>query len=70
MTPVDIRAWQAQMGYTYDTAAHALGVNRSTYANWLMPVNRVTGEPTVIDKRTALACAALLAGLKPHQSDP
>lgn len=64
MTPTDLAAWQAQMGYTYDTAADALGVNRSTYANWLMGTNRSTGKPTVIDRRTALACAAIAAGLE------
>lgn len=58
MSPADLRAWQAQMGYTYDTASAALGVRRSTYANWLAGTVR-------IDKRTALACAALAAGLVP-----
>ena len=63
MTPVDLRAWQAAMGYTYDTAAAALGVNRSTYADWLAGQSRSTGKPIQIDRRTSLACAALAAGL-------
>ncbi len=58
MTPADLRAWQSHMHMTYDTAAHALGVSRATYAAW---VNGHTG----ISKITALACAALAAGLKP-----
>lgn len=58
MTPDDLRAWQASMGYTYETAAQALGVSRSAYAAWV-------GGVTAIDRRTALACAALTAGLKP-----
>lgn len=52
MTPADLRAWQAHMGYTYETAAKALGISRSGFAKLL------SGEST-IDKRTALACNAL-----------
>lgn len=63
MTSDDLRTWQAQMGYTYDTAAAALGVNRSTYADLISGVSRTTGKPKDIDRRTALACAALAAGL-------
>ena len=58
MTPDDLRAWQASQGYTYTTAAQALGMARSNYA--LMLAGR-----TDIDQRTALACAALAAGLQP-----
>lgn len=63
MTSDDLRAWQAAMGYTYDTAAEALGVNRSTYADWVAGKSRTTGKPITIDRRTALACAAIAAGL-------
>ena len=52
MTPDDLRAWQAHMGYTYDTAAEALGLSRSGFAKLL------AGDHP-IDKRTALACNAL-----------
>lgn len=58
MTPADFRAWQAHMGYTYDTASKALGINRATYARML------SGEHS-IDLRTALACSAIASGLKP-----
>lgn len=58
MTSADLRAWQAHMGYTYDTASKALGVARSTYATW------ISGERD-IDKRTELACAAIAANLQP-----
>jgi hypothetical protein len=51
------------MGYTYDTAAAALGVNRSTYADWLAGRSRSTGKSIEIDRRTGLACAAMAAGL-------
>lgn len=56
MTAADLRTWQASMGLTYDTAAEALGMSRRGYANLVL------GE-TSIDRRTALACAALSAGL-------
>ena len=62
MTPADLRAWQAQMGYTYDTAAAALGVSRGTYADWLAGRSRTTGKPIQISRLVALACAALAAG--------
>jgi hypothetical protein len=58
MTPAALRAWQAAMGYTYETGSVALGVNRSTYAAW------ISGR-TAIDRRTALACAAIAAGVGP-----
>lgn len=58
MTPTDLRAWQKSQGYIYDTASAALGVNRATYARWL-------AGSAPIDLRTALACAALAAGLGP-----
>lgn len=45
------------MGYTYDTAAAKLGISRATYARM------VAGKG--IDRRTALACAAIAAELGP-----
>lgn len=64
MTPADLRSWQAAMGYTYDTAAAALGISRSTYADLVSGTSRTTGKPIEqLDRRTALACAALAAGL-------
>ena len=65
MTHADFIAWHQDMGYTYDTGASALGVNRSTYANLMTGVRRDSGTPVVYDRRTALACAALAAGLTP-----
>lgn len=35
MTSDDLRAWQKRMGFTYDTAAKALGIGRTTYAEQL-----------------------------------
>ena len=65
MTPDDLRTWQSHMGYTYDTAAAALGVSRSSYADWLAGTSRTTGKPIKISRLVALACAALAAGLSP-----
>lgn len=65
MQPAALRAWQAHMGYTYDTAAQALGVSRSTYAEWVAGKSRTTGRPVTPSRTVALACAALAAGLEP-----
>jgi len=58
MTPADLRAWQAAMGYTYESAAEALGMSRGGYA-------KLVGGVCKIDRRTALACAAVAEGLAP-----
>lgn len=58
MTPADLKTWQQAMGYTYETAAEALGMSRSGFAKLLAGVN-------AIDKRTALACSAIAAGIAP-----
>lgn len=70
MTPSDLRAWQARMGYTYDTAAQSLGVSRSTYAEWVAGKSRTTGRPVTPSRTVALACAALAAGLEPWAAAP
>lgn len=62
MTPTDLRAWQAHMGYTYDTAAAALGVSRSSYADWIAGRSRTTGKPIKISRIVALPCAVWWAG--------
>ena len=64
MTTDDFRAWHNAMGYTYDTAAQALGVSRAAYADWIAGRSRTTGKPIQISKLVALACAALAAGLE------
>lgn len=70
MTHAEFLAWHERMGYTYDTGAQALGVSRSAYANLVAGVQRATGQPVSYDRRTALACAALAAGLQPWSADP
>ena len=65
--PDELRAWQARMGFTFETAAKALGISRSSYSAMLaMDVSNPRNK-SAIDLRTALACAALERGLKPFQ---
>lgn len=61
MTPSDLRAWQAQLAYKYETAAAALGMSRSGYAKLL------SGQ-SPIDRRTALACSAIVLGAPPFSA--
>ncbi len=65
MTPADLRAWRAAMGYSsQEKAATALGMTKSNYIDLETGVRRTTGKPIdQIDRRTALACAAIAAGL-------
>ena len=65
MTHADFLAWHQAMGYTYDTAAKALGVSRSSYADWIAGTSRTTGKPISLPPMLGLACAALAAGLGP-----
>jgi transcriptional regulator with XRE-family HTH domain len=58
--PQSLRDWQKRMGFTYDDAAAALGMSRSSYAALVAKVN-----PVFIDLRTALACAAIELGVEP-----
>lgn len=58
MTSADLRAWQSRHGYTYNTAAEALGMGRTTFAEYLK-------REGVLPRWLALACAAIDAGLPP-----
>jgi hypothetical protein len=58
MNATDLRAWQARHGYTYNTAAEALGMGRTTFAEYL----KREGQ---LPRWLALACAAVDAGLLP-----
>ncbi len=57
MQTADFVAWHQAMGYTYETGAEALGMSRSGY-------HKLLSGQSAIDRRTALACAAVAAGLK------
>lgn len=65
MTPSDLNAWRNTMHYTHRQAAEALGVTLATYQRMERGADFATGKPVAIDLRTALACAALSAGLSP-----
>jgi hypothetical protein len=58
--PVALREWQDRMGYTFDLAAAALDIGRTTYAEMISGATR-------IDLRTSLACVALESGLEPFR---
>lgn len=57
MTGAALRSWQARMGFSYSRAFTELGVSSSTFASLL--------KSEKLDLRTALACAAIEAGIKP-----
>ena len=61
MTNQDLRKWQKQMGYTYDSAALALGMHRATYARHL--------KIETVDRTVELACAALSVGIAEYKAD-
>ena len=63
MTSVDLAAWRAQMTYTQRQAAAALGITLPTYQRLERGAEWADGAPVTIDRRTALACAALAVGL-------
>lgn len=68
-----LRAWHKRMGFTYDSASEALGMSRSAYGLMLagqMPGRKIENTPSVIDRRTALACLAIEAGLSPFTPVP
>ncbi len=54
------------MGYSQRAAAAALGVTLATYQRLERGADWTTGVAVHIDRRTALACAALMAGLAPY----
>lgn len=68
MTPSDIKAWREAMHYTHRQAAEALGVQLVSYQRMERGADFASGKPVSIDLRTALACAALAAGLPPWKA--
>lgn len=69
MTPDDFKAWMASQNLAKPGAARALGVSEATVADWMRGTSRTTGKPVAPDRRTALACAALAAGLDEWRPD-
>lgn len=60
-----ILEWRERMGWTQSQAAQALGVSVPTYQRQELGKNLQTGQSIEPDRRTRLACAALLSGLAP-----
>lgn len=56
----NLREWQARHMYTYDTAAQALGIGRTTYYDYLKKPD--------LPKWLVLACKAIDAGIEAHDS--
>lgn len=65
MTPDDLYRWRERMRLSQRAAAAEFGVALPTYQEWERGTAWKTGKPVEIDRRTALACAALEAGLPP-----
>ena len=63
MTHETLKAWRECMGYTQRRAAESLGVSLVTYQRMERGANFDTGRAMPIDRRTALACGALAAGV-------
>jgi len=66
MTSEQLRSWQESLELTTEAAAASLGMSLSGYYQLLAGRHRGTGKPQEVDRRTALACAALKKGLKPY----
>lgn len=65
MTPADLAAWRQHMGYSQRAAAAALGVTLATYQRLERGAAWSNDAAVTIDRRTALACAAIAAGIPP-----
>lgn len=63
MTPEDLAAWRSHMNYSHRDAAAALGVTLATYQRLERGAGWADGKSITIDRRTALAAAAIAAGL-------
>jgi len=70
MTPVDLAAWRQHMQFSQRAAAAALGITLTTYQRLERGAEWSDGAAVKIDHRTALACAALAAGLSEWSQAP
>ena len=66
MTPAQLATWRTDLQMTQRAAAGALGVTLTTYQAMERGRSWMTGKPVSIDLRTALACAAVRAGVPPE----
>lgn len=63
MTAAQLAQWRADLELSQRAAADALGVTLATYQRWERGQEWDGSKAVVIDRRTALACAAIKAGL-------
>ncbi|MCL2326788.1 MAG: helix-turn-helix domain-containing protein [Proteobacteria bacterium] len=68
MTPEQLKRWREDMGFPQRAAAEALGITLATYQRLERGQEWDGSKPVFIDRRTALACAAIRAGLTPEGS--
>lgn len=68
MTPADLATWRTDMQLTQRGAAEALGITLATYQRLERGQEWGGSKPVAIDRRTALACAAIRAGINPEGS--
>lgn len=68
MTHTDLQLWRARRGWPQREAAAALGITITSYQRLERGRCWRTDRPLVIDRRTALACAAIEAGVEPMGS--
>lgn len=69
MTNEGFKAWRKTMMLSQATAAEWLGVSKPTVENYERGTRRDTGDPVVIPRHIALACAALYSRLEPWEDD-
>lgn len=65
MTPEELKVWRNGLGITQEVAAETMGIGLKTYQQMERGISFATEKPVQIDTRTALACSAIAAGLKP-----
>ena len=66
MTSEQLATWRANMALTQRAAAEALGVTLATYQSMERGASWANNKPVKIDRRTALACAAIRAEITPE----
>ena len=74
MTADDLKRWRADMGQklgfdraiTQREGAERLGISYSAFCQYELEKRRGLDRPMVIPNVVALACAAVLAGLRPY----
>lgn len=70
MTPDQLSAWRSTLHLTQRRAAEALGITLATYQRLERGQAWADKADITIDRRTALACAAIRAGIPPEGESP